>query len=52
LSRVPVDEGLVAAAVVVVVVVVELAFLKCGGTYDIVLLCIALFVRIVVTENE
>jgi hypothetical protein len=52
LSRVPVDEGLVAAAVVVVVVV-ELAFLKCGGTYDIVLLCIALFVRIVVvTENE
>jgi hypothetical protein len=49
LSRVPVDEGLVAAAVVVVV---ELAFLKCGGTYDIVLLCIALFVRIVVTENE
>jgi hypothetical protein len=51
LSRVPVDEGLVAAAVVVVVV--ELAFLKCGGTYDIVLVCIALFVRIVVvTENE
>lgn len=37
-SRVP-DEVLVVVVLVVVVVVVELEFLRCGGTYDIVSLC-------------